>query len=483
MPNALIRNPVTNWTGTISPSEFETVESRVASAVNGDDGSAHAPTSAITITGGALVPLLVLGPVVASRAAGKVFANCTATTGGDPTIQLQDGDWVELEEGNPFTTHIVANETADGRGVPSYHWVTRTDGGLQAYGPAYDLDDGNGSQVARAYVPIRAHDASTLTQVTIYFRVGAAHPTVPSTMPQIRVLRQDQSGNCVALTSTNAGGDANGYVSLPTATSGAGWYASGASQSFTLQCDQNNAIDVSQYAYFVELVEEQGLSGYPWVTVYKAPVVAVVVQEQNEAGNATVDNVPVGPGDRVLIIESPGTPTDILGIAIFEEDATLEYANLPQRQSSSAYSIGDVIGWPAEPNYYIRCTKSGSTASSPPTFPTNPFIGITPITDDTVVWLVAGYAEAVSLPAPDMSQPSDWKPGMVVRVGSQGAVFGSVDMQANPLIAAWGGPSVFIPDYVPPTPLFAVRAATTAAGIIWDEIESAFEGIADLRPQ
>ena len=483
MPNALIRNPVTNWTGAIQPSEFETLEQRVASAINGDDGSAHAPTSTITITGGALVPLLVLGPVVANRAAGQIVANCTATTGGDATIQLQDGDWVELEEGNPFATHVVANETACGRGIPSYHWVTRPDGALQAYGPGYDLDDGNGAQVARAYVPVRAHDASTLAQVTVYFRVGAAHATVPTTPPAIRVLRQDQNGNCVALTSTAAGADSDGYVTMPKPSSGAVWYASGASQSFTVPCDQNNAVDVSQYAYFVELVEEQGLTGFPWVTVYKSPVDAVIDQSKNVSFTATADNAPVATGSRVLIIESIGPASDILGLATYGTNGEFEAANLPVRINSTSYAIGDLlVDWSSQ-LYYLVCIQAGTSAGSAPAWPSTVYRGLTIIADGTAVWRVAGFTGPVSSPASDMASPNDWTPGMVVRTRSSGVDYGSVDMQANPNIPTWPGPSVFVPGYVPAVPLFAPRFASSAIGVIWDSVEATFEDIGDLRPQ
>ena len=105
--------------------------------------------------------------------------------------------------------------------------------------------------------PLEVHNGGTISAVTFSFAVNGVRTSVPTTMPKARILRVDTSGNSVALTSTASGGDANGWVSAPTPSTAAAYYNSGAFQTFTVPCDQNNVADTSAHFYVAEIVEEQ----------------------------------------------------------------------------------------------------------------------------------------------------------------------------------------------------------------------------------
>ena len=193
-------------------------------------------------------------------------------------------------------------------------WRARySDGGMQAVAQTIDLSDGNGPQQSKLYVPLRCHDGSTLASVAVNFRVGFPHATPPPQMPQARVLRFSlNSSSIVPLTSMAAGAvDQNGTVVCGSAPSGT-WAGQ---QYIEILCDQNNAIDLSQYQYMVEIDEEAGLTGYPWALVAKQPVAAATASGEDIDGNAlnptTIDGVIVNGsflGARILLKNQDGSP-------------------------------------------------------------------------------------------------------------------------------------------------------------------------------
>jgi hypothetical protein len=166
----------------------------------------------------------------------------------------------------------------------------------------YDDSSGVGMRPARALVPIRAHDGSTIGKFTVNFRVSTPHTQLPQTMPSVRLVRMDSGGNLVSLTSAASGADPNGYVFIQKPATAAAWYNSGAAQSLVVTCDQNNVADISQYDYFLEIVEEQGLTGYPWQLTIKQKVKAASTGPVGFASTISpIDGITLAAGDRFLL--------------------------------------------------------------------------------------------------------------------------------------------------------------------------------------
>lgn len=345
-----IRTPVTNWIDgtTVLPSELEALDAEQASAVNGDDGGVYAPTSLMTIAGSGLqttVPLAILRGGLLKTAASD-------------SIELQDGDFPTLGATHTGRSRVVVFPTCTAKGFPSWLWrVRKEDSGLQAYAPSWTTI-ANGQTIAQpgaAYVPIRAANGATLSKVEVFFRVGQSHNNPPPVMPRLRVCRMDRDGTIVALTSQTAGGDVDGYVSIPGPSSGAAWYARGAAQSLAIACDQNNVIDLANYDYLVEIIEESGLTGSNYVV------------------------------DRAA---SPSWENAVLSAA----SKTTLWAG-PTWQQSHAYNAGDVA-FPTTADVtngiYFQITTAGTSATTEPSWPSA--IGAT-VTDGGAVWTALGTTQ------------------------------------------------------------------------------------------
>jgi hypothetical protein len=272
---------------TILPSELGALEAGLVAGINGDDGGTYAPSAAIDI--GGTQGLVVTGPTLVARG-GLLFGPDDDTSILSPTYNLLDGDWVQLDPSNVLTTRTPFQSMLNARPAAPSCWQTRIENGsIQALASAVDQQFGDGMEVMRAWVPLDVHDGGTLTQVEVFFHVGAFHTDLPPVMPSVRVVRQDAQGNVVVLSSTTAGADPNGYVYVPTPTSAAAWTNAFQTQSLVVPCDQNNVVDRGTYAYFVEIVEEQGLTGYPWQLSF-VPGNATLVAT---TGNSTLFNLPV----------------------------------------------------------------------------------------------------------------------------------------------------------------------------------------------
>lgn len=335
MPNAA-RYPASHYLGN-GPAlngDFAYYDANLAASINGDDGSAHAPTSPIVLSGPGLQ---VSAPILIART-GVLNANRA------PTIFCQDGDFIELGTNNPNSARSIAHPVIPFRGLPNYAWAARPDGCIQAYGPMVDMSDGKGMRAARALVRIRPHDGATLGQVSVFFRVGAAHPALPPTMPSVRIVRMAPDGTVVPLTSTASGADSNGFVFASKPSSATLWYAGGQTQSLIVPCDQNNAINVDAYTYYVELVEEQGLTGYPWQLTYKQPVVCTFASTisglSGTPASGVADGLSLGVGDRVLLTENFNVNPQFSGIWIIQSGA---WTRGPDMSVSSDFSQGMVV--------------------------------------------------------------------------------------------------------------------------------------------
>lgn len=324
--NARIRGPADAWAN-ILPSEFAAFDLNLASGVDWDAGGCWAPSSQISIRGAGMQ---ITGPVVVAR--------------GGLLISQTAGAW-RLYDTNEFPqlgpTHVGRTRTvmfpcAEGRMLPSKAaWYPRfSDGGLQSVAPVIDMSDGRGPQPARLLVPFRAHDASTIAKVVVNYRVSFPHPTLPGTMPMARVIRVNGAGQAVPLTSAASGGDVNGYVAASKPASVNAWSGP---QTLTITCDQNNVVDVGQYAYYVDVVEESGLAGYPWVIVVKRPVKAQNIGS-NPATLITVDGYALLEGDRVLM--NVATTPSLNGVWVAHAGP---WARADDLQNPSDYSQGMIV--------------------------------------------------------------------------------------------------------------------------------------------
>lgn len=274
--HARIRSASDPWAN-ILPVELGLFEQGLAACINAGDGtgadggSTHAPTNPIIVLG----PngLKITGPT--QVAYGGQLATCQDSTAvAAPTVNLQDGDWPLLDPSNSNATKLRYEPCALAVGIPSFTFVVRQEvAGLQAIAPSFDLSDGNGQQPARAYQRLRAHDKSTISSVTVYFHVSTLHTNLPTVMPSVRVLRVDAFGNSAVLTSKASGADINGFVYVPAPASPTAWTNGFAQQTLVVPCDQNNVVDAGNFSYIVELVEEQGLTGWPWQVTFTPPVV------------------------------------------------------------------------------------------------------------------------------------------------------------------------------------------------------------------
>lgn len=461
--NLLIRNPLSLWAtaSTILGTELVTLDTNLEQAINGVGGSAHAPVNQI-----GLDSLFVTGPTQICY--GGRFTS--TVTGG---IFLQDDDFPEygpthvgrtrvrmtpMLEGCPLNDALAGvvyqqqtgTTTLGGQTVPVFQpriqwpqmavWYARmTDCGVQCIAPAIDFSDGLGFRAMQWRTYVRGYDQATLSQVTISFKVGFAHTDLPSKMPKARVVSIDQLGNVLPLSSKAVGADADGYVNVPTPVSASAWYANGAAQSLTIACDQNNTIDVSQFTYAVEVVEEQGLTGYPWQITVKQPVLVAntggthIVQL---SGTRLIDGTTIGNfGERALLtagIDTAGTYN--VGLTFSAGDFFVD----------TAPGGGGV-------SFQFVCITPGVTAATAPTRTSQ--IGGT-FVDGTVVWKNVGqyissnpqlYTPANGIwvsglnewqRAPDLVNPSDFTQGMIVPIAIGGSMGGAL-LQVSSSITSW----------------------------------------------
>lgn len=322
----------------LTAAELAQMDASLASLVNGVDGGCWSPSSQIVISGSGLQ---LTGPFFASRGGSLTAANA----GG---FACQDGDYPLLGPTHTGRNRTIVYECITGEGFPMRPaWRARwKDCGMQSIAQSIDQSDGNGPQTTRLWVPIRCHTGATLSSAILRFRVGFTHTQMPTQGPSARVLRIDASGNIVTLSSSATGADANGYfyATLP-GTVGL-WTGN---QTISLTCDQNNVVDISQYTYYVEIVEEQGLTGYPWALVFKQPVKLAANLTQptfasywpfglTSMSGGDVQTGAYADGDRILLINQVTQTFD--GIWIAHAGA---WARATDFQAASDFSQGMVV--------------------------------------------------------------------------------------------------------------------------------------------
>lgn len=105
------------------------------------------------------------------------------------------------------------------------------------------------------------HDLATFAAITITFSVGQAHSGVPATLPNFQVLQYEPSTHTFTTIANS---------SVPTPSTGTAWFASGATQTFTLTLSTSPAVNKSRFVYYIAVTDEFGtnaLSGNSYASV------------------------------------------------------------------------------------------------------------------------------------------------------------------------------------------------------------------------
>lgn len=122
------------------------------------------------------------------------------------------------------------------------------------------------SGTPQIYLPIPAeamHDGATLASATVRFRVGQEHAQVPSPqIPGFYIARFALGHASSAALSSNPVLIAQ-FGLHPVPTTADAYYAGGAVQAMSIDCDQNNVIDVSSYSYLAVFADEYGTGSLP----------------------------------------------------------------------------------------------------------------------------------------------------------------------------------------------------------------------------
>lgn len=473
-------------TTAILAAELAALDASLQTRWDGINGSTHAPSSPIVIAGDGLA---VTGLTTIARG-----GTLTGTVTND--IAFNDNDFPEYRSPHVGETRAFMQPTALGRGQDQFTWRCRfSDCGMQSVSAQYDLSDGQGMRPSRFWVPIRAHDKATLSQVTVNFRVGFAHTTLPSAMPTVRVIRVDAGGHAVPLTSQAAGGDVNGYVAVAKPGNASLWSPAAGAQELVVPCDQNNAIDLTQFAYYVEIVEEQWASGtgYPWQLVYKQPVMALGAPSGGlfvggipQGLSTTIDGYTTLSGDRICL--SGMTPSTYNGIWIARAGY---WARATDWQADADFSQGIVVlvdrgatnGGTA---WQVSSTVASWTSGTQPPG-TIPFSSITsavaigqavlPSANVTGYWYQATDNAGTDLPGTEQAWPAvvgqsvtmTYTPGNSVTFTCMGLATTPVNFEP-----------------VPPTDDETLATQGTgffAHGNIWQSVTPVFTGITDAHWQ
>jgi hypothetical protein len=320
--------PGTWITGYVVPvADWQSLDAKVFAAINGDDGSTHAPTTAITISGAGGSGLSVTAPVVVTGAGCPVGTPGTLTTTSTALLTLNDAaDFQDLLAGHAGQSRVIVTGLAatpaaapfafalPGATLASLTYPTiplyrnRAYMAAQLLAPSFLI--ASDTIANEILCPLRVHHGATLSSVTITFRVNRPHANVPTTMPKARVLRFDASGGVTILTTSS---DGSGFISSPTPASGAAWYANGAMQTLTLPT--TSAIDASQYVYFVDIFDEAGSTSWPLAATMLAACRATVLDPAYVLSGVAVavDGYTVVVGDRMLVVQ--GLVTDGIYLA------------------------------------------------------------------------------------------------------------------------------------------------------------------------
>jgi hypothetical protein len=244
----------------IPASYFQALDSAQFAAINADTGGTWSPSSPITIGGAGM------------RASGPwSFGAAPAievTSGAPERITHGDSDWIQLGSGHAGASRAIY--TSLGPAADTSYWTpgNAANGrpwiGYQSPSHGAKVYDSASAFVggARLAVPLRVHNGAKLTEVDFYWKCGDAHSGgMPSSVPQIRVIRLDMFGNVAPLcqTTTTSGWMGSGWLTITSATTTGAYYSGGVAQFGIYPVDAAfELVDTSQYAYVAQVIDEAG---------------------------------------------------------------------------------------------------------------------------------------------------------------------------------------------------------------------------------
>jgi hypothetical protein len=120
-----------------------------------------------------------------------------------------------------------------------------------------------GATTGYVYCPLEGLiDGTTLGSVAIEFNVAGTHVGgAPANPPLVTIFRINVgNGGSNTVQTLNSGDPTTGlpFFNAASPPTGSAWYNGGFVQTFIYGCDQNNAISLEQYSYFVAIQDENG---------------------------------------------------------------------------------------------------------------------------------------------------------------------------------------------------------------------------------
>jgi hypothetical protein len=342
--------------------DWTSLDAKLFAAINGDLGGCWAPAAQIILNGTLNVAAINFGPTVIDYG-GSVTVGASAVV----LVSGAAGGWPVLGASHVNRTRTILHSWIERQSTPLYHWMNNINGGgiqsiactIQSstlttvhvreitlagtsrsftdlvrgttYVDAPAFKSLTNIQQPHALLPLRVHDGARMLSATLTFVVPTPRQLAPIVAPRMRIVRADLSGNVVPLASAATGADAYGLRVIATPGSGSAWHAAGAVQTFTYVCDQNNVIDVSQYLYYAELVEEIG-------TILPIAVTAcdgtLVRERKSDVDWASTGNLALS---GVAAIDGP--PGLTIGSKVLAKDQT------DPTQNGLYYVPGGVTAW------------------------------------------------------------------------------------------------------------------------------------------
>lgn len=236
--------------GSVSGAEMAAVDSDTEKSVNADEGGTWSPSAQVEIAGAGVV---VAGPWVMDGALVQVL-----TASGKP-IRFERGaadDVFGLADGHAGAAPAVTTPFLKYHSSDPYQ-VRYLLGSTAALVPLV--------LGGRFFTPLGVHSgAGAITTVDVKWAVREAHASIPQLLPRMRVIAVARDGTVLPLRAQDATTEADGFQYLPTPASGAAYHALGAIQTWTYTCNVAHEIDIANYRYFIEFIEESGANA--WVT-------------------------------------------------------------------------------------------------------------------------------------------------------------------------------------------------------------------------
>ena len=233
MHNDYVR-PSGQWLAHTVPTarDLQRLDDLGSRSVNGDEGGTWNPTSPIIIGG---------QPIQVTTAASSYEGGARTENGG--RIVHADND-VPI-----FSTTRTRSVL-----VPLYRLHDSTKAYVDyATGPL-----GLISQYFNIYATVQLdgryfHKAATLSTVTLRFRVGQSHTSLPTNLPGFNLARINSTRTAFDFLHSST----YSLVRLPTPASADAYYNAGAPQSVVMTCNQNNTnVDPTTYVYVIILGDE-----------------------------------------------------------------------------------------------------------------------------------------------------------------------------------------------------------------------------------